>query len=773
MSIRQILSETDTRLYRPAGVRGVEPVRDYRRTAALLRSRLNAAGAGEADFLAEPRFTTDHTVEWITDRFDSVPRALSEMRGEERDRYLRILGSLRGRLLKGAAEADAETRPLLECVTSIPGEDCIFCADDRIVITQWGMKPTGAGNCAGISLLSYTPEPQAAMPAAAPPRHRATPAAVPPAVPPSSATSAAAPPPATPAPSVASVAGQGQEPRRKRSFKWLWWLLGALLLVALLWLLTRSCTGSAHGENTRNIEKVAPPVSGDKIIPAPDSLSYVAGDRMNIYVLKGGDLDDFISKFRKEWGDTKKYQLVNPDTTLRRVILICPEGEREKLMEEVPRRMAPGLEVIALPENIYQSNARTDDPAMSDPAKSYYFDMTGAIEAWDREMGSKDVTVAVLDGGFDLTHPEIRDKIVKPYDAITHTSRVPNVAACGGHATHVSATAAGTAGNRQGAAGIAPGCRIMPVNVFTADGQSYDSAIIDGIMYAVSQGADVINMSLGAHWGPLMKLIPPEELERVGGSRQIREAEIWDKVFDYAESRGVTVVKAAGNDNIPAVMDPMNRSEHALVVAAVDPSGRKAIFDPFTRDGSNYGPLCRISAPGVEIYNAMSGGGYASLPGTSMAAPQVAGGAALLKSRHPDWTPDVIRKVLIGTGRKARSAGIGPVMYLAAALDADPGHLPEQGTVPDYSGGFGSPDGLPGFGEGFGPLPLPGGGSGFEIIIGNPGNGGDGSGSGDDGTRRAIDDCDKVRRRYDDLRRRKAEIERELKSLKEECPDCV
>lgn len=773
MNIRQTLLNTDISRFRPASVRGEEPVRAWRRTAALLRSRLNMVNAGEADFLAEPRFDSDHNIEWSTDRFESVPRPLSELSGAERLHYEKILGKLTGRLRQAAKGADAETKPLLEAIATVPGEDCIFCADDKVVIAQWAMKPNDA-SVSSLNLLAYRPDVKDDVQAAQiPPKVVATGAAaaeavVPPATPPAAAPVPPVTPPVQPpvTPVVPPVV-PADKPRRRDWKKWLFGLLLALLLILLLWWLFRSCDrqGDDSTETVENIEKVPPPLEKEKVIPAPDSLSYIAGDRINIYVLKGGNLDDFIDRFRneKQWQDRTKYQLVNPDTTLRRVILICPEDEREKMMEEVPQRMKPDLEVVALYENIYVNNARTNDPAMSNQAQSYYFDMTGAIDAWDREMGDADVTIAVLDGGFDLSHPELKGKIVKPYDAVGQSSQVPNVLACQGHATHVSSTAAGNANNGQGAAGIAPGCKIMPINVFTMDGQSYDSAIIDGIMYAVTQGADVINMSLGAAWGPMMKLLPPEELERLGRERQVQEAEIWDKVFDFAESRGVTIVKAAGNDNIPASLDPMNRSAHALVVSAVDPSGRKAIFDPFTRDGSNYGRLCRISAPGVDIYNAIPGGKYASLPGTSMASPQVAGGAALLKSRHPDWTPETIRKVLIGTARRAGSADVGPVMYLAAALDADPDNLPPSESVPDYSAGTGG---------GFNSLPDPfedGGEGYYEVIIGNPGSPGNGTGEGT----RNVGDCTGMRRKYEDLKRRKAEIEREMEALRRDCPECI
>lgn len=744
MHARRTLLSTDTALFRPVSVAGEEPVRNHRRTAALLRSRLKSVSAAEFDCLAEPRFLPDGKIEWSTDRFAGTPKPLSALAGEERMRYEALLGQFTDIMRAGAAEADAETRPLLEAVATVPGEDCIFCGEGRIVIAQWAMKENGADTGKELSLLSYSPwyrsasRTEAYGATAVPEQSAGTP---PPALSPAGIPPNAAPPAIPPPVVPPSDGGTGCRGRRHGH---IWWIIALIALLAVGWLLLRSCAVSS--ERVGELEPVAPPVGKEKVVPAPDSLSYIAGDRINIYVLKGGGLDDFIRRFRSEWDDRDKYRLVNPDTVLRRVVLICPEQDRDMMLREVPERMAPELEVIALYENIYQGTRRSNDPAMRVGEQSYYFDMTGTFDAWDVETGSSDVVVAVLDGDFDLSHPELEGKIVKPYDAVSHTSAIPRVHACGGHATHVGSTAVGHADNGLGAAGIAPGCSIMPVNVFTPDGQSYDSAIIDGIMYAVSQGVHVINMSLGAYWGPMMKLIPPGQLEELARTRQLREAEIWDKVFDYAESRGVTIVKAAGNDNVPAGLDPMNRSEHALVVSAVDPSGRKAVFNPMTFDGSNYGSLCRISAPGVAIYNAVPGGGYAYMPGTSMAAPQVAGGAALLKSRHRDWSPADIRKVLVGTARQAASPDVGPVMYLSAAVEASPDDLPGTEAVPDYSSGMPSPGG--------GLLVTPGPGGGFDKIVGGGG-------------------CDEVRRRYADLKRRRQQLDEEMERLKKECPECM
>ena len=131
----------------------------------------------------------------------------------------------------------------------------------------------------------------------------------------------------------------------------------------------------------------------------------------------------------------------------------------------------------------------------------------------------------------------------------------------------------------------------------------------------------------------------------------------------------MTLVIAAGNDNVMSGLDPMKRNEQTLIVSAVDKSIRKADF-------SNYGfysnlPYCysTISAPGVDIYNAVPGNSYDALQGTSMASPVVAGAVALLKSVNKDLTPAQIIEILQSTGVEINDP-IGNMIQLDKALDA-------------------------------------------------------------------------------------------------------
>ena len=165
-----------------------------------------------------------------------------------------------------------------------------------------------------------------------------------------------------------------------------------------------------------------------------------------------------------------------------------------------------------------------------------------------------------------------------------------------------------------GIAGVAWNCRILPVKVTDATGDGFYSWIIDGIIWAADQGADVINLSLGG-------TSPDPFLE---------------DACKYAHDKGVVVVAAAGNDGIATVSYPAAYDDYVLAVAASD-------YNDAIADFSSFGPEVDVAAPGVWILGPAPqwyvGDGflpYLFASGTSMATPHVAGMAALIKSAKPD-----------------------------------------------------------------------------------------------------------------------------------------
>jgi subtilisin family serine protease len=192
------------------------------------------------------------------------------------------------------------------------------------------------------------------------------------------------------------------------------------------------------------------------------------------------------------------------------------------------------------------------------------------------------------------------------------------------HGTHVAGIAAAATDNAAGIAGVAWNSRILPVKVVDETGNGWYSWIIDGIVWAADHGADVINLSLG---------------------------DVFDDAFledacRYAHDKGVVVVASAGNDGIEGVYFPAAYDGYVLAVAASDYNDAVAGF-------SSYGPEIDVAAPGVWILSLAPqdyvGAGalpYLFASGTSMAAPHVAGLAALIRSAKPDLTVDEIMKII-------------------------------------------------------------------------------------------------------------------------------
>ncbi|MBI4492192.1 MAG: S8 family serine peptidase [Chloroflexi bacterium] len=244
----------------------------------------------------------------------------------------------------------------------------------------------------------------------------------------------------------------------------------------------------------------------------------------------------------------------------------------------------------------------------------------GMEAAWDITRGDGKVVVAVLDTGVDLEHPELAPNLVPGYDFV-HDDPVPEDDSS--HGTHTAGIIAARGNNGQGIAGIAWEARIMPIKVLNARGLGPESAMIRGLVYAVDQGARIINLSSGT----------------TRGSAAMAEA------VAYAYRKGALLVTAAGNSG-----DRGNPSIYPAAypeVIAVGATDRSNVAPPFSQRQS----YVTVVAPGVDIPSAAwEGAGigrYAMATGTSAAAPHVAGLAALIWSLEPDLTNDQVRRLIV------------------------------------------------------------------------------------------------------------------------------
>lgn len=257
------------------------------------------------------------------------------------------------------------------------------------------------------------------------------------------------------------------------------------------------------------------------------------------------------------------------------------------------------------------------------------------------------VRVAVLDSGVDRSHPALAGRLLPGFDFVDFDNdpsevgnRVNNPSF--GHGTHVAGLVAL----------VAPDARILPLRVLDANGQGSAWAIAQAILYAIDpdgnpatdDGAKVINLSLGT--GTRTRIVDTIEKLASCGAADAAVADTSDAGYADDRSRcarfgGALLIAAAGNDGSSSVKEyPAAEGAHGLI--AVTASTAASRLAPFGNSGS----WVMVAAPGDGITSTVPGGGFGTWSGTSMAAPLLAGTAALLRSARPDLsTDDAVRRL--------------------------------------------------------------------------------------------------------------------------------
>lgn len=295
---------------------------------------------------------------------------------------------------------------------------------------------------------------------------------------------------------------------------------------------------------------------------------------------------------------------------------------------EVATDAARGDDLVAVLPDSMVTTAAAEGPAASaatandtERSRQWALDRAGFEAAWDLSDGDG-VVVAVVDTGVQSAHPDLAGQVLPGRRFVGNgASGIAMDPAIddNGHGTHVAGIIAAVANNAQGIAGGAPGTCILPVKVLNRSGSGWDSDVARGIDWAVSNGAQVINLSLGS------------------GSPGASSIAVQNAV-----ANDVMVFAAAGNDGSGASPEYPAADPSAIAVASVTSALARSSF-------STTGAYVDIAAPGSSIYSTYTSPSYASLSGTSMATPYAAATGALVRGRYPAWTAAQARQRLLDT----------------------------------------------------------------------------------------------------------------------------
>jgi subtilisin family serine protease len=258
-----------------------------------------------------------------------------------------------------------------------------------------------------------------------------------------------------------------------------------------------------------------------------------------------------------------------------------------------------------------------------------------APEAWEYTTGDKGIVVAVIDTGIDYYHPDLAGNVwvnsreiagngldddgngfiddIHGFDFVNNDSDPMDDH---GHGSHISGIIGAVANNQIGVAGVCWQVSLMAVKAFDENGDGQIDTAIQGIRYAIENGAQILNAS----WGNSQRSSAMED------------------VLEAAHQAGVIIIAAAGNDNSENPFYPAAYA-HVIGVAATDAKDQRTRF-------SNFGSYVAVAAPGENIYSTLPNNSYDFFSGTSMSTPYVSGVAALVLSRHPEFTNVQLENIL-------------------------------------------------------------------------------------------------------------------------------
>jgi subtilisin family serine protease len=363
----------------------------------------------------------------------------------------------------------------------------------------------------------------------------------------------------------------------------------------------------------------------------------------NQYIVVLKDDDSVLSDFFSTISDKLEFQGVELLQVYEKVLNgIAVKVPNESVIEAIER-----LPMVDYVEN----DVMTQAFAQTVPTGINRVDADMSSAKSGNGNGIVDVDIAILDSGIDLKHSDLNMYHQKSFVTAntgfyslfgSRTSTTANDD--NGHGTHVAGIAAAK-DNTVGSVGVAPGAKLWAIKVLDSKGTGPLSTVIKGIDY-VTQYAnqiEVANLSLGCEC----------------------KSTAFDTAINNSVNAGIVFVVAAGNAGKDAITNSPANNPNVIAVSAVgDSDGKCGGNGPDTGYGkddalasfSNYGSVIDIAAPGTKIYSTYKGNTYATMSGTSMASPHVAGAAALYLSTNPDASPLTVKNALMDQGSNSNTS---------------------------------------------------------------------------------------------------------------------
>lgn len=275
------------------------------------------------------------------------------------------------------------------------------------------------------------------------------------------------------------------------------------------------------------------------------------------------------------------------------------------------------------PNYIYNIDFDPRESAPNDPRiqDQYHHQTMSNIKAWEISTG-ENVLVGITDDGFDINHEDLATRFLvnKGYNFCDNNTDVTPQNFSGDHGTHVSGITAAELNNGKGGAGVAGNAIILPIKFYSGSCHWTSALIYKAYRYTADNGVKIISTSYN-----------------IDG---FTEDEVFAAGLAYVSDKGVLHFNSAGNNNKKD--PPRQQFKELILVASVGDQDLKSGY-------SNYGRGIQISAPGENILSTVPKNKYVVMSGTSMAAPNAAGSAALIWSLHPNWNRNQVAAQLIGT----------------------------------------------------------------------------------------------------------------------------